>query len=1455
MKHLSESPIAIVGMGCRLPGADNLEEFWKLLLEGRSALGEMPPDRLNQELQYSPEKGNRTRSYSREGGVANEQGFPPGECSLAESIIECSHTSHITLCNVAASACRHAGLDPYNLSDRNVGVFIGHTPPSCGHRSIIFARLIEEIAQYIREIRNLDQMAQGERESIIREIIQDVRSQHPLGDPLNGMRGNAYHGPALISTAFDLDGPSMAFDAACASSFRALGHGIRSLQRNQINMALVGGASYCHGDTLVVFSQAQSVSTSGSRPFDDNASGLVAAGGYVVLALKRLEDAVQEHNPILAVINGMGVSSDGKGKSLWAPLVEGQVEAVRRAYQKQNIFSELQYIEMHATSTQVGDATELTALSQFAQEHLSPGSKIPIGSVKANIGHTLETAGIASLLKTVLAMQHGMIPPQINIEQLNTTIDWNSLPFFVPTEPKEWQRPTADSPRKAAVNAFGIGGLNVHIALQEYIPTAPGISISFPRARTQVSSSSQLIYDSIAIIGRGAILPGARTVDALWQTFQEGQDQKTDVPGDRWNKNLACEPGTSKPWRVPTGKGGFITNFEYDWKKHKVPPKQIASADPLQFMLLDAADQAMREAGYHEKPFNRNKTGVIVGTIFGGDFADSLSVGLRLTQFQQILAVQLAKRGLSTQEISDISQQYEEIFLKSMPALIDETGSFTASTLASRITKVFDLMGGAVAVDAGETSSFTAIECCREMLLAGDCDMMICAAGQRAMGLSSYLYYHTNDSLSRGNSYTPFDQNSSGFVPGEGVGVLLLKRLKDAQRDGDPIHGIIKGLGVSRSASLRNSIQNATQRCHQSAKILPHEVALLEAGSVGRPHSDREELLATLKSHPAQKDQPAIPLGSVAAQMGNLGGALGMASTLKALFELKHLKMSPLVGLNTPVEELANSNHNLHPNNTVTPLLPVNDDGRMIAGITSYAETGLAYHLLLEGPVKVPKTATQTAKQSKTSSANFSPDNLKTFRSTATTKQQHFSTAYQPSIGSWEIIRSSANTLFDLQQETAGMVEQSDQVFHRAAEQHFQPNHTWRMSIVASSPEEYHSKAKLAFDQMRNPEAKGLLFDRGIVIHQVQSTRPQVAFLFPGQGSQYHGMLKSLVEQFPPANKTLHHINQILLRENLPSFEELAWVDNSGLGEDVWRTQLSLLIANTIMLSALQQLGLRADRVGGHSFGELAALIAAQSWSFEEALFATKVRCESINQCRNAKGILVSTNMNKEEATTFCEALENRVTISHLNAPDQTVMGGDITTIQALAEQVKQSGFRAKVLDVPAPFHTPLMEEVKVPFRSGLASIRLEPPRVPLLSTVTNQYVAEPAEIRENLVLQMTKPVNYVEWVERLASEGISIFVEVGPHQVLTGLNRRILAGQNVWMMSTDHPKKDGIEKLVSVRAALETCGALDGTEDQIVIARNANHSSQSEDRSARHSPPLPLSTGIAECRPNKNKR
>ncbi|MDH3717941.1 MAG: hypothetical protein OES79_07445, partial [Planctomycetota bacterium] len=685
-------PLAIVGMGCRLPEAENLDAFWNLLIEGRSAVREMPPDRMDQELYYDPEVGKRNKSYSKLAAVLTDRTFNHEACPISDELVSSVDNTHLLMCETAAAALKNAAMDAFNLPLRNTGVYIGHVHGSTLGSDYTFTTCMEEAAHFLNNVEGFQQLPPAEQRALREGLVNEIRATRPRPNA-DSPDVSSCMVAGTVAQAFGLTGPFMALDSACASSLQAMLLGARALQLGQIDMAIVGGASDTKATTMVLFSTARSMSATGSRPFDEDADGLICGEGYVALVMKTLERALADGDPIQAVVRGLGVSSDGKGKSLWAPRKEGQIEAMRRAYRGDLDMSNLQYIEAHATATQVGDATELQTLSDILKPVLPEGHKIPIGAVKGNIGHTLESAGLSSVIKTVLAMQHKMVPPAINIRRLNPKIDWDSVPVFVPRSPVAWPETSASRPRCAGVNAFGIGGLNMHVSLEEYHEaTHRQLVASAPSSPTHATAAAiDDDRDAIAVVGMGCLFAGAADVDQYWDLIKSGRDPKQKVPADRWRIPVVNSSTQAEPHYRDKTVGGFITDFEYDWRAHKVPPKQVANADPLQFMLLDVTDQAMRDAGYHEKPFDRTRTGVMVGSEFGGDFAFQLQMGLRLPEIEKTLRQLLAMHGITGDQATAIVEGYSTALLKDWTALIDETGSFTASTLASRLTKSWNL--------------------------------------------------------------------------------------------------------------------------------------------------------------------------------------------------------------------------------------------------------------------------------------------------------------------------------------------------------------------------------------------------------------------------------------------------------------------------------------------------------------------------------------------------------------------------------------------------------------------------------------------------------------------------------------------------------------------------------------------------------------------------------------------
>lgn len=1392
-KNPTDIPIAVVGMACKLPGANNLDEYWQLVVDGRSAISEVPPERLDQSLYYDPRKGQRGKTYSKLGGMLKSRKFDRKACPISPELEESVDNAHLLMCQVAAEACRHAGFDPFNLPLRNTGVYIGHAQGSDLSGRMVYGTCIEEAAQFLRESPGFQALPSDQQEDAVQELIDSVRSQMPQRGPDSA--DLAIHMVAgTISKAFGLNGPFMAINSACASSLQTIQLAARALQLGRVDMAIVGGASDLKDGSLVLFANAQSMSESGSRPFDENADGLIVAEGYVALVLKTLPRALADGDPIQAIVMGIGASSDGRGKSLWAPRKEGQVAAMERAYRSGLDMGSLQYVEAHATSTSLGDATELNSLSDVLSGSIPAGTKIPVTSVKANIGHTLEAAGIAGLIKTVLCMQNRTFAPAANIQSLNSKINWEQAPIYVPLKSAPWPKQPNGLPRRAAVNAFGIGGLNVHLVLEEFTEDRRD------ELRTEYATpgnppEENRDENAIAVIGMGCILPGAPNAERYWQLIASGQDPKTQAPTGRWRTDLACEAGTRRPYRAANSLGGYITDFAYDWQRHKVPPKQVQQADPLQFMLLDAAEQALNDAGYDKKEFDRTRTAVLVGTEFNGDFGTQLAISLRLPELERTLREQLGRKQVPADRAAAIAAEFSEALLKHWPALIDESGSFSTSTLASRITKTMNLMGGAASIDAGDASAAAALAAGIDLLLAGDCDLLLCAGGQRSMNLPQYEAMTQCGILASGDKpASPFDANADGIVPGEGVGMVLLKRLGDARRDGDRIRAIIRGVGAAHASTVEESLALAMTRAFSIAKVAPAHVALVEVDGTGQPAVDEQQLRAIASVYGAAPRTEPLLVSTVTGQIGHTCGASAMASLIKASLEIQHGEVPRNVGLSAPLTTTAKLAATVRLATTALPLRQITDDGRRFGAVSSFGK-GLSYHILLEHGERVPASKT-----------------IPTQSTAAVTVSSATAMVDSATLSGWNIYRFGAATDDELAQKVKQTMADPSTYSSFADRDSFLPTDRARLAIVARGPEMLAEKLQAFAKQGQNAAALPVLEQQGCFYRQVAARRPRVAFLFPGQGSQYPGMLRELVCDVPAAAATMSALDALLIERGFPTFADLAWERSEQLGSDIWRTQLAMLLANLISHAAIVEMGIQPDLVSSHSYGEFAAVTAAGAWDLASVLTAARARVDGIEATPTARGTMLATPAPPQLIEQLAAALPERAYLANYNAPDQTVVGGREDSLRQLSKLLDVMGHKSQMIPVPCPFHTPWMEGSGRLLEQALAALPIEPPRVPLLSSVTNRYVAEPEEIRANLTAQLITPVRYCDLINRIATDRDTVFVEVGPQQALTRLNRRILEGREVpGIIATDHPKRPGSEQLLHVRALLECVGAFPG--------------------------------------------
>ncbi|GFE68911.1 type I polyketide synthase [Chroococcus sp. FPU101] len=421
-------PIAIIGMGCRFPGGvSDPETFWQLLEKSGDAITDIPSDRWDSQTYYDSNQASLGKMYVRQGGfLSNLQDFDAQFFRIAPREAMSLDPQQRLLLEVSWEALESSGIAPENLNGSQTGVFIGICGNDNWHR-------------------------------LLKRDVTDIDAYLTTGNTHSIAAGR-------LSYSLGLTGPSLAVDTACSSSLVAVHLAISSLRNGECDLALAGGVnSILLPEVSINFSKARMLSPdSRCKTFDASANGFVRSEGCGIIVLRRLSDAIASKDNILAVIRGSAINQDGRSSGLTVPNGPAQQAVIRQALNNAKIEPEqVNYIETHGTGTALGDPIEVGGLGAVFEQNLL----VLLGAVKANIGHSEASAGIASLIKVILALQHEQIPPQIHFKSPNPNINWNDLPFTIPTQLTPWKR--GNISRIAGVSSFGFSGTNAHVVIEE----------------------------------------------------------------------------------------------------------------------------------------------------------------------------------------------------------------------------------------------------------------------------------------------------------------------------------------------------------------------------------------------------------------------------------------------------------------------------------------------------------------------------------------------------------------------------------------------------------------------------------------------------------------------------------------------------------------------------------------------------------------------------------------------------------------------------------------------------------------------------------------------------------------------------------------------------------------------------------------------------------------------------
>ncbi|MDO6610187.1 phosphopantetheine-binding protein [Shewanella sp. 1_MG-2023] len=463
-KRLKDMPIAIVGMAGIFANSRYLNKFWDLISEKIDAITEVPESHWRPEDYFDADKSTPDKSYCKRGGFIPEVDFNPMEFGLPPNILELTDTSQLLSLVIAKEVLADAGVTSEYDTDK-IGITLG-----VGGGQKINASLTARL-QYpvLKKVFKSSGLSDADSDMLIKKF-QD-QYIHWEENSFPGSLGNVIAG--RIANRFDLGGMNCVVDAACAGSLAAMRMALTELVEGRSEMMITGGVCTDNSPSMYMsFSKTPAFTTNETiQPFDIDSKGMMIGEGIGMVALKRLEDAERDGDRIYSVIKGVGASSDGKFKSIYAPRPEGQAKALKRAYDDAGFAPEtVGLIEAHGTGTAAGDVAEFNGLKSVFGENDPTKQHIALGSVKSQVGHTKSTAGTAGVIKAALALHHKVLPPTINVSKPNPKLNVEDSPFFVNTETRPWMPRPDGTPRRAGISSFGFGGTNFHLVLEEYSP-------------------------------------------------------------------------------------------------------------------------------------------------------------------------------------------------------------------------------------------------------------------------------------------------------------------------------------------------------------------------------------------------------------------------------------------------------------------------------------------------------------------------------------------------------------------------------------------------------------------------------------------------------------------------------------------------------------------------------------------------------------------------------------------------------------------------------------------------------------------------------------------------------------------------------------------------------------------------------------------------------------------------
>ena len=891
--------------------------------------------------------------------------------------------------------------------------------------------------------------------------------------------------------------------------------------------------------------------------------------------------------------------------------------------------------------------------------------------------------------------------------------------------------------------------------------------------------------EPIAITGVGALFPDAKDAAQFWRNIITGRDLITDIPAGHWLIDDYYDKNPTAEDKTYCKRGAFLPDIEFNPIEFGVPPNVVPATDTSQLLALVVAKQVLNDTyGDKFQQADLSRVSVILG-------AAALEALQYVAARMQRPVWTKAMRELGLPE-NLVQQACDRIAASYTPWQENTFPGLLGNVVAGRIANRFNLGGTNCITDAACASSLSAIAMAVNELRLQKADMVITGGVDTLNDIVMFMCFSKTQALSFSGNCSPFSSKSDGTMLGEGLGMFALKRLSDAEAQGNKIYGLIRGIGSSsdgRSKSIYAPLAQGQTRAilsaYQEAGYSPGTVTLIEAHGTGTRAGDMAEFKGLTQAFAADgKARPqSVALGSVKSQIGHTKSAAGAAGMFKAIMALRHKILPPTINVVEPNPELHIQDTPFYLNTQLRPWIKLNQQPRR-AGLSSFGFGGTNFHIALEEYNGVTKAK----------------------RIRAMPTEMVLLTAESP-----EALLQNAQSLL---QENPTHLDLNNLAY--TSQQKADPSLLARLAIVASSVEDFLQKIKQAVTAIQPQPEKSQSLPGGIY-YGYGLEAAKVAFLFPGQGSQYLGMGGDLAMAFDQAIHTWDVAaeigdKQLRLPEvvfPVPSFsEEEKKKSAQRLMATQW-AQPALAVTSLVLLQLLRTVKIAPDFTAGHSFGELVALHAAGAMDEKTLLHAAQQRGQLMHAAAAANpGAMLSVRHPVAQTLALLQKAHLEVVPANFNSPDQVILSGSKQAIDEAEQYLQQQQISCQRLPVAAGFHTGLLQSACKPFREFLQRLAWEAPKIPVFANTTAKaYPTATKSIPDFLADQLIMPVRFQEMIENMYQDGARTFIEVGAHAVLTGLVKQCLGEREFHAIALDHKGEHGITSLWNSLANLWVLG------------------------------------------------